>query len=347
MFEELRTLRLEEDAMVLIDQNWLPSRLVFKRCKSVDEVAQAIKDMSVRGAPAIGVAAAMGLALTAIKSKAIDRKSLINELLEAASKLKTTRPTAYNLFWALNRILKVATRVSGGVDEVKQAVVSEALRMADEDVEANRRIGLNGLTLLKDGDVVLTHCNAGALATVGYGTALAPIRAAFSRGMKISVIATETRPKLQGARLTAFELKADGIPVKLITDSMVGYVMMKGLVSKVIVGADRVLRDGHVVNKIGTLTIAIVAKHFNIPFYVAAPTSTFDLTSRVDDVIIEERPMDEVVKINGIRIAPAEVEALNPAFDVTPPSLISGIVTERMVIKPPLEEGIIKAFKDH
>ncbi|HDJ04943.1 MAG TPA: S-methyl-5-thioribose-1-phosphate isomerase, partial [Candidatus Bathyarchaeota archaeon] len=272
----MRTIEWRDGVVVTIDQTRLPNEEVFLELKSVQEVASAIKEMKVRGAPLIGVTAAYGLALAAYHSKAKTRESLLKELEASANVIRATRPTAVNLFWAVDRVLKRAHETVGDHEAVRRAVIEEANRMADEDVEVNRRIGRNGSRLLKDGDTVLTHCNAGSLATVDYGTALAVIRSAWEEGKRVSVIADETRPKLQGARLTAYELMRDGIPVTLITDSMVGYVMAEGLVDKVIVGADRVVQDA-VINKIGTYTVAVLAHEHGVPFYVAAPKSTFDL----------------------------------------------------------------------
>jgi len=337
MSKELRTVFWKGTQVKLIDQRKLPSKLVYISCRNYREVAAAIKNMTVRGAPAIGVAAAMGMALAAKSSKGKSMEKLMSELEKAKNVLASTRPTAINLYWALERIMKVAREAakSGDTEKVILSVLKEAKKMADEDVETNKAIGKHGSTLIKDGDTILTHCNAGSLATVGYGTALGVIRAAFEEGKSISVIATETRPKLQGARLTAFELKMMGIPFKLITDGMVGYVMQQGLVNKVVVGADRILaRSGHVVNKIGTLTIAIVAKHFGIPFYVAAPTSTIDFESKPEDVVIEFRDENEVHYIGRARITPKGVRAINPAFDMTPPELITAVITEKGIYEP-------------
>lgn len=287
--------------------------------------------MKIRGAPLIGAAAAYALALTAHYSKAKTKKELTKEIAESASHLKKTRPTAVNLFWAVDRIMRKACETTGTAKTVAEAVVEEANIMADEDVETNRKIGEHGSALLNDGDVILTHCNAGALATVDYGTALGVVRAAWEQGKKVRVIATETRPKLQGARLTAYELKRDGVPVTLVTDSMVGYVMYNRLVDKVIVGADRIVRDA-VINKIGTYTNAVLAKEHHIPFYVAAPKSTFDLTHKSTDIIIEERSSEEVTCINSRRIAPEGVNVLNPAFDVTPLKYVTAIICESGVL---------------
>jgi len=296
-------------------------------------MAYAIKEMKVRGAPLIGVAAAMGLALTAFRSKARSRRELMEELEASAELLRKTRPTAVNLFWSIDRVLKKAYEVEGGVDEVKRLVVEEAKKMADEDVEVNKRIGRNGLKLIQDGYTILTHCNAGGLATVGYGTALGVIRAAFEAGRRIKVIATETRPKLQGARLTSYELVRDGIPVTLITDNMAGYAMKRGMVDIVVVGADRIVKDA-VINKIGTYTIAVLAKENGVPFYVAAPLSTMDLSRKASDVEIEERDPREVLFFGSVRIAPEGVNVWNPAFDVTPMEYVKGIITEVGVLSP-------------
>lgn len=287
--------------------------------------------MKIRGAPLVGVAAAYALALTAHHSKAKTKKELRKEIEESASLLKRTRPTAVNLFWAVDRIMQKAFETTGTAKTVAEAVVEEANKMADEDVETNRKMGEHGSALLNDGDVILTHCNAGSLATVDYGTALGVVRAAWEQGKRIRVFATETRPKLQGARLTAYELKRDGVPVTLVTDGMVGYVMYNRLVDKVIVGADRIVRDA-VINKIGTYTNAVLAKEHDIPFYVAAPESTFDLTHKSTDVIIEERSSEEVTCINSRRIAPEGVNVLNPAFDVTPLKYVTAIICESGVL---------------
>jgi len=301
--------------------------------KGCRQVASAIKDMKIRGAPLIGVAAAYALALTAYNSKAKTKEELIKEIEKSASLLKKTRPTAVNLFWAVDRMVRKARENTGTAKTVAKAVIEEACKMADEDVEANRKMGEHGSALLNDGDVILTHCNAGSLATVDYGTALGVIRVAWEQGKKVSVIATETRPKLQGARLTAYELQQDGIPVTLITDSMVGYVMQKRLVDRVIVGADRIVRDA-VINKIGTFGVAVLASEHNIPFYVAAPTSTFDLAHSASEVVIEERNPDEVTHFGAQKIAPNGVEVLNPAFDITPMQYVTAIICETGVLSP-------------
>jgi len=301
--------------------------------KGCRQVASAIKDMKIRGAPLIGVAAAYALALTAYNSKAKTKEELIKEIEKSASLLKKTRPTAVNLFWAVDRMVRKARENTGTAKTVAKAVIEEACKMADEDVEANRKMGEHGSAVLNDGDVILTHCNAGSLATVDYGTALGVIRVAWEQGKKVSVIATETRPKLQGARLTAYELQQDGIPVTLITDGMVGYVMQKRLVDRVIVGADRIVRAA-VINKIGTFGVAVLAHEHDIPFYVAAPTSTFDLAHSASEVVIEERNPDEVTHFGAQKIAPNGVEVLNPAFDITPMQYVTAIICETGVLSP-------------
>lgn len=335
----MRTIRWENGIVVTIDQRLLPEREVWIEMKSCDEVAEAIREMKVRGAPLIGVTAAYGLALTAYHSKARNKEELVKEIETSADILRKTRPTAVNLFWAIERILNKVKNAAGDVDDLKNIIIEEARRISDEDVAANRKIGEYGAELLNDGDTVLTHCNAGKLATVDYGTALSIVRVAWERGKRIKVIATETRPKLQGARLTVYELMQDGIPVTLITDNMVGYVMYRGLVNKVIVGADRIVR-GAVINKIGTYSIAILAHEHKIPFYVAAPLSTFDPSTSVEDVVIEERSPDEVIYIGSTRIAPSEVNVFNPAFDITPIKYVDAIICETGI----LDRGKIKAI---
>jgi methylthioribose-1-phosphate isomerase len=335
----LLTVAWKDNSVVLIDQTKLPNKLVYVTCKDYKEVADMIRKLVVRGAPAIGVTAAFGLALAAQQSNAKTLADLMKDLDGAFKVLQATRPTAVNLFWALERVMGKAMHTKT-VQEAKRDVLNEALKMAEEDIEANRKIGAHGLKLLKDGDIVLTHCNAGSLATVAYGTALGVIRAARESGKRLSVIATETRPVMQGSRLTAFELLHDGIDVSLITDTAVGHMMARGAINRVIVGADRVLHTGHVFNKIGTYQVAILANKHNVPFYVAAPLSTFDFESNPEDVIIEDRSVDEVVKIGKKRIAPKGVRVFNPAFDMTPPEFITGIITQKGVLKPPFEQNL-------
>lgn len=316
---------------ITVDQSKLPDETIFLEMKNCLEVASAIKEMKMRGAPLLGAAAAYGLALTAHHSKAAKKADLIEELEKSAEILRRTRPTAVNLFWAVDRVVKRARKGIGDVKAVAKVVVEEAERIANEDVEANRKIGEHGSKLIQKGDVVLTHCNAGSLATVDYGTALGVVRAAWNQGKKVRVIATETRPKLQGSRLTTYELQREGIPVTLITDNMVGYVMSKGLVDKVVVGADRIVRDA-VVNKIGTYIIAVLAHEHGVPFYVAAPTSTFDLSSYASKVVIEERDSEEVTHFMSQRVAPKGVDALNPAFDLTPMKYVTAVICETGIL---------------
>lgn len=324
----MRTIEWHEDGTVYtINQLKLPHETEFLTLRTSDEVAEAIKTMKIRGAPLLGAATAYALALTAYYSKAKDKAALIRELEAAAEKLRRTRPTGVNLFWAVDRILGKAYTFNGDARELAAMVVEEAKKIADEDAMANRVMGKHGANLLEDGDVVLTHCNAGALATVEYGTALGVVRAAVEQGKRISVVATETRPMLQGARLTTYELKRDGIPVTLISDTMVGYVMHRRMVNKVIVGADRIVRDA-VINKIGTYQIAVLAKEHGIPFYVAAPKSTFDLIHTSAEVTIEERSPEEVLYVGRERIAPEGVAVFNPAFDITPIQYVTAVICE-------------------
>jgi methylthioribose-1-phosphate isomerase len=330
---ELRTVEWVNGHVRMIDQTRLPYQFVYVNLKNYREVARAIRDMTVRGAPAIGVAAAMGMALAANANRTKSRKQLIAKLKEAAEALRRSRPTARNLFWALEMVLQRAETTAGASREVAAAVVRQAQEMAEEDVQANRKIGEYGADLLEDGDQILTHCNTGTLATVSYGTALAPIRSAVRQGKRVSVIATETRPRLQGAKLTTYELLSDKIPVTLIVDGAVGYVMRQGMVQKAIVGADRITRK-FVANKVGTYLIALAAQANHIPFYVAAPSSTFDLQSEGSGVKIEERRSQEITHIRGKRITPIGVPVYNPAFDLTPVELVQGFITEKGVIAP-------------
>jgi len=327
----------------MIDQTKLPGTLEFVTYSDFNQIAEAIKTLVVRGAPAIGVSGAFGLALAALQSNAKEKDELINYLENAKKILFETRPTAVNLSWGLEKIMQVAKNAEN-VDEIRKSVVEAAKQMAEDDIKTNMSMGKNGSELFNDNDTIMTHCNAGALATVGYGTALGVIRATKDSGKNIKVIATETRPVQQGSRLTAFELKHDGIDVSLIPDTAVGYTMANGLVNGVVVGADRILQTGHVFNKIGTYQVATMAKKHNIPFYVAAPLSTFDLQSKPDDVIIEQRKASEVTGIGDKRTAPDGIDVINPAFDMTPPELISAIITENGVAKPPFQESIKELF---
>ncbi len=341
---ELRTVEWKDNSVIMIDQTKLPNELVFVKYTDYKDVAIAIKNLVVRGAPAIGVSGAFGLALAALQSPSETIDGLLSDLEKAKKLLFETRPTAVNLSWALEQIMQIAKR-SETVSEIRNDVIVKAKQMAEEDININKKMGKNGAVLFQDNDTIMTHCNAGALATVAYGTALGVIRATNESGKNIKVIATETRPVQQGSRLTAFELKHDGIDVSLIPDTAVGYTMANDLVNGVIVGADRVLQTGHVFNKIGTYQVATMAKQHNIPFYVAAPLSTFDLKSRPEDVIIEQRKSSEVTGIGDKKTAPDGIDVINPAFDMTPPELISGIITENGVAKPPFEESIKKLFE--
>lgn len=335
-----KTIEWREGKVILINQQNLPGKLEFIETSSPKRIAKAIRAMEIRGAPAIGAAAALALALTAYHTKARNREELMKELIRVAETLRKTRPTARNLFWAIERIIGKAKETEGEVNQIREAIISEALKILMEDEETNRKIGENGAQLIEDGDTILTYCNAGSLACVYYGTALGVIRTAWKQGKKVKVIAPETRPKLQGARLTTFELKMDGIPVTLITDNSIGLLMQMGAIDKVIVGADRILGDGTTYNKIGTYTIAILARHHGIPFYVAAPKSTFDLKSTRKQVEIERRNPSEVTEICGCKITPEGINVINYAFDMTPPELITAIITEDEIIYPPFKDNI-------
>ena len=340
----LRTVEWQDNKVIMIDQTKLPNQLVFVTYDDYNQIADAIRTLIVRGAPAIGVSGAFGLALASLQSKATTKDQLISDLEKARKILFETRPTAVNLKWGLDKIMKIAN-VGTTVEQIKQSVINEAKKMADEDIQINKTMGKHGSVLFDNNDTIMTHCNAGALATVAYGTALGVIRATRESGKNIKVIDTETRPVQQGSRLTAFELKHDGFDVSLIPDTAVGYSMANGLVDKVVVGADRIVRTGHVFNKIGTYQVATMAKQHGIPFYVAAPLSTFDMKSDAKDVIIEMRKGTEVTGIGDKKTAPDDINVINPAFDMTPPELISGIITEKGVAKPPYEESIKKLFE--
>ncbi len=324
----------------MLDQRLLPSREIYNRYKSYIEVAEAIRSMVIRGAPAIGVAAAMGIALGVESAQVASAEELDGCFKRICDTMAETRPTAVNLFWAVGRMKKVyqAARPAG-LAAIRSALVEEAQRMHREDIEANRRMGLHGQELIPDGGRVLTHCNAGALATAGFGTALGVIRAAVEAGKRIEVLADETRPFLQGARLTAWELGQDGIPVTVITDNMAGHFMQQRRIDCVVVGADRVAANGDVANKIGTYSVAVLAKENGIPFFVAAPISTLDLSLADGSLIpIEERSPDEVRQFQGVTVTDAPV--LNPAFDVTPHRYVTAIITERGIARPPFSESL-------
>jgi len=337
----LKTVEWKDKSVVMIDQTKLPDELIFVTYTDYNDVANAIRTLVIRGAPAIGVAGAFGLALAALQSKATTKEDMIKDLEQAKKILFETRPTAVNLAWGLNKMMNVAKN-SQNINEIKESIVEAATTLAEDDVKINKAMGKNGAVLFDNNDTIMTHCNAGALATVAYGTALGVVRAIKESGKNIKVIATETRPVMQGSRLTTFELKHEGIDVSLIPDTAVGYTMANGLINKIVVGADRILSTGHVFNKIGTYQIALIAKQHNIPFYVAAPLSTFDLNSNTEDVVIEQRKSSEVTSIGNKKTAPDGINVINPAFDMTPPELISGIITEKGVIRQPYEESIKK-----
>ncbi len=340
----LRTVEWKANKVIMIDQTKLPNELVFVEYDDYNQVADAIRTLVVRGAPAIGVSGAFGLALAVLQSNATTKEELISDLEKANKILFETRPTAVNLGWGLKKIMDIA-KSGDSIEQIRELVISKAQQMADDDIEINKTMGKNGSVLFDDNDTIMTHCNAGALATVAYGTALGVIRATRESGKNIKVIATETRPVQQGSRLTAFELKHDGFDVSLIPDTAVGYSMANGLVNKVVVGADRIVKTGHVFNKIGTYQVATMAKQHRIPFYVAAPLSTIDMESKAEDVIIEMRTGTEVTGIGDKKTAPDDINVINPAFDMTPPELISGIITEKGIAKAPFEESIKKLFE--
>jgi methylthioribose-1-phosphate isomerase len=337
----------EKGTLSLMDQRLLPTRVEYVKCTDWRCVASCIKDMVVRGAPAIGAAAAYGIALAGAEVTG-DEQEFFSYLAEAADGLKATRPTAVNLAWAVERMLNVAkTQAGAGVSELTQILAMEAEAIAAEDVAVNRRIGGFGATLVPGEASILTHCNAGALATVGYGTALGVIRAAVAQNKKVSVFADETRPYLQGARLTAWELNRESIPVTLIADNMAGFLMKQNKIDLVIVGADRIAANGDVANKIGTYSVAVLAAAHNVPFYVAAPYSTFDLSLQSGEQIpIEERCETEISHFQGIRIAPEGVACYNPSFDVTPANLVAAIITEYGVIAKPATENVARFFRE-
>ena len=337
----VETIQWTDEGVVMIDQTRLPREEVYVTCRDYREVAEAIRTMVIRGAPAIGVAAAMGVALGVLRA---DPAGLAREFDVICDTLARTRPTAVNLFWAIERMKRLYATLAGcPIETIRQRMIAEAQQIKLEDIAINQAIGRHGAALVPDGKTVLTHCNAGALATAGYGTALGVIRAAVAQGKKIDVFADETRPFLQGARLTAWELQQDGIPTTLITDNMAGHFLKSGRIGCVVVGADRIARNGDVANKIGTYSVAVLAHENNVPFYVAAPISTLDLTlASGDQIPIEERGAAEVTHVFGVPVAPDEVAVKNPAFDVTPNRYVAGIITERGVARAPYEESLMR-----
>ncbi|MGQ9525816.1 MAG: S-methyl-5-thioribose-1-phosphate isomerase [Armatimonadota bacterium] len=335
------TVAWRDGRVILLDQTALPREVKFLEYRDYRDVATAIRDMKVRGAPAIGVTAALGMALGA-QSLPDAPDAFLSGWAEVVRTFASTRPTAVNLFWAVERMKRVACLAADrSVPQVKNELVQEALRILDEDLETNRRLGRAGADLLEDGWTVLTHCNAGALACAGYGTALGVIRAAVEQGKRISVVADETRPRMQGASLTAWELVQDGIPVTVVTDGMAASLMKQGRIHCAVVGADRIAANGDTANKIGTYTVAVCSRYHGIPFYVAAPTSTVDFdTPTGDGIPIEYRDAAEVTHIGGVRVTADGADVLNPAFDVTPAELITAIITEKGVVRAPYAESL-------
>lgn len=337
----------DRDVMKMIDQRLLPFDLVVPEYATYQDVATGIRDMVVRGAPAIGAAAGFGMALAARQSKATDRLALLRDLEEAAKHLEAARPTAVNLAWGVRRLLRVAADEElESVDEVRDALLVAAQRLADEDVALNRRMGYHGAELISDGDTILHHCNTGALATVDWGTALGVVFAAHEQGKRVHVLVDETRPRLQGAHLTAWELQQRGIPFDLIADNAAGHFMRAGEVDIVLVGSDRTAANGDVANKIGTYQLGVLARENGVPFYPVVPTSTIDLDLPTGDLIpIEERDMGEVLTVRNTPIAPSGITARNPAFDVTPHRYVTGIVTEAGIVYPPFVKNLREAVE--
>ena len=342
----MKTIEWKDGKVFLIDQRKLPLKYKIINCSSYQEVAEAIKKMKIRGAPAIGVAAAFGIALAAYSSKADTYKEFSLDMEKAKKCLALTRPTAVNLFWALERMTNLIN-IKKDVDlfELKDIILQEAKDIAREDIEINKAMGRYGASLIKDGDNILTHCNAGALATVDHGTALGVIRTAFKEGKKIHVYVDETRPVLQGARLTAWELMQEKIPFTLIADNMAGFLMSQKKINLIIVGADRIARNGDVVNKIGTYSLSVLARENKVPFYVAAPISTIDVSLKSGkEIPIEERNPKEITHILDKQIAPTGVKVFNPAFDLTPHRYVEAIITEKGIIRKPFEKNIKLVF---
>jgi len=340
----VRTIEWVDNKVIMIDQTRLPVEEVYREYDNYKEVALAIKNMVIRGAPAIGVAAAMGIALGAQHIEADSYEEFSAKMKEILEEMGKTRPTAVNLFWAIEEMRRCAEANKHlPVPELKDVLKKKAIQMREEDIQINKKMGAYGAQLIEDGDTILTHCNAGALATAGYGTALGVIRAAHEAGKKIHVFVDETRPFLQGSRLTAWELAKENIPLTLITDNMAGYFMRKGKINRILVGADRIAANGDVANKIGTYSVAVLAKEHGIPFYVAAPISTLDLSIPSGEQIpIEERNHREVTQIAGRQIAPETIQAANPAFDVTPHPYITAIITEKGIAWPPYKESLAR-----
>jgi len=344
---KIRTIQWVGNVSRMVDQTKVPYEYVMIDIKTGDEMYDAIKNMIVRGAPAIGVSAAHGVVLYAqeLQKQNLSRDVFISKLIEKSEYLKTSRPTAVNLMWAVDRQLDIINKSKSDIDGLVEELKQNGIKMEEDDISINKRIGDYGAEVVPKGATILTHCNAGALATVGYGTALGVVRSAFAKDNTIQVFSDETRPRQQGSRITTFELKMDGIPVTMITDGMCSYFMKKGMIDMVVVGADRIAANGDTANKIGTYTVAIAAKYHNIPFYIAAPLSTIDTSIKSgEEIPIEERSHDEVTTINGKLVCAEGINVINPGFDVTPHELISGIITEVGILRPDYNNSIKEAF---
>ncbi len=345
---KIKTIEWQGTYSKMVDQTVIPYEYKFVNITSGDEMFNAIRDMIVRGAPAIGIAGAHGVILYAqeLAKKDLSREDFVSKLIDKAEYMKTSRPTAVNLMWACEKQIEIIKNSKSDINGIIEELKINGIKLENEDIEINKKIGDYGAEVVPKGATILTHCNAGALATVGYGTALGVVRSAYAKDNTIQVFADETRPRQQGARITTFELAMDGIPVTLITDGMCSYFMKKGMIDMVVVGADRIAANGDTANKIGTYTVAIAAKYHNIPFYIAAPMSTIDISiASGNEIPIEERSREEVTHINGKPICALEgVNVINPGFDVTPNELISGIITEKGILRPNYKESIAKIF---
>lgn len=345
---KIKTIEWTENVSRMVDQTLVPYEYKYVDIKTGDEMYHAIQDMIVRGAPAIGVSGAQGVALYALElqKENLSREEFISKLIEKAQYLASSRPTAVNLQWAVDKQIEVIKKSTSDVEGIVKELVENGIKLQEEDIEINKKMGDFGAEIVPKSATILTHCNAGALATVGYGTALGVVRSAYAKDNTIQVFADETRPRQQGARITTFELAMDGIPVTLITDGMCSYFMKKGMIDLVVVGADRIASNGDTANKIGTYTVAIAAKYHNIPFYIAAPLSTIDTSIKTGaEIPIEERSHDEVTHINGKRVCAEGINIINPGFDVTPNELIAGIITEVGILRPDYKKSIAEAFK--
>jgi len=347
---KIKTVEWCNNVSRMVDQTILPEKFEYVDIKTGQQMYDAIKTMIVRGAPAIGVAGAHGIALYAIElsQKNLSRDEFVKQLLEKADYMGTSRPTAVNLMWAVKKQKEIINNSKSDIKGIVQELIQNGIKLENEDIEINKKIGDFGAEIVPKGATILTHCNAGALATVGYGTALGVVRSAFAKDNTVQVFADETRPRQQGARITTLELTMDGIPTTLITDGMCSYFMKKGMIDLVVVGADRIAANGDAANKIGTYTVAIAAKYHNIPFYVAAPLSTIDTSIKTgDEIVIEERSREEVTHINGKIICAPQVNIINPGFDVTPNELIAGIITEKGILRPDYKKSIKEAMTVH